>query len=55
MLTTIDKAIAGGVVAFVANWALAHYHLAIPADLQDALASVIVACLVWAVPNKATT
>lgn len=54
MLTTLDKAIAGGVVSFVANWLLVHYHISLPADFQVAITGVIVAALVWVTPNKDT-
>ena len=51
MLTTVDKAIAGGVVSFIANWLLAHYHITLPADFQVALSGLIVAVIVWVTPN----
>lgn len=54
MMTTIDKAIAGGIVSFIANWLLAHYHVALPADLQVALSGLIVAVIVWVTPNIET-
>lgn len=51
MLTTVDKAIAGGVVSFIANWLLAHYQITLPADVQTAMSGLIVAVVVWATPN----
>ena len=51
MLSTIDKAIAGGIVSFIANWLLAHYHVTLPADFQVALSGVIVSVIVWVTPN----
>jgi hypothetical protein len=51
MLTTVDKAIAGGVVSFLANWLLAHFQITLPADFQTALSAMIVAAIVWITPN----
>ena len=51
MLTTFDKAIAGGAVSFVANWLLAHYQITLPADVQTGLSGLIVAVIVWVTPN----
>lgn len=51
MFTTVDKAIAGGVVSFVANWLAAHYGLTLPADVQTAITGLIVALFVWLTPN----
>mgnify|MGYP001552043726 CR=1 FL=1 len=52
MLTTVDKAIAGGVVSFLATEAATYLHIAIPADVQTAITGVIVALMVWLIPNK---
>lgn len=51
MLTTVDKAIAGGIVSFVANWLLVHFHVTLPADVETAMSGLIVALVVWATPN----
>ena len=51
MLTTIDKAIAGGVVSFLANWLLVRFHITLPADVQVALTGLLVSLAVWVTPN----
>lgn len=51
MFTTFDKSIAGFVVSWIANECMAYFHVALPADLQTALAALIVAVLVWVTPN----
>ena len=51
MLTTMDKAIAGGVVSLLANWLLMYFHVQLPADVQTALAGLLVAIIVWVTPN----
>jgi len=55
MLTTIDKAIAGGVVSLLANVALNFFHISVPDDVKTAVAALIVAVIVWATPNKQVT
>lgn len=51
MFTTIDKAIAGALVSWVANECLIYFHITLPADVQTALAGLIVGILIWATPN----
>jgi hypothetical protein len=55
MITTMDKAVAGGIVSFAANWLLAHYQITIPAEMQTAVTGLIVAIVVWVCPNKDAT
>ena len=51
MMTTLDKAIAGGAVSFLANWLLVRFQITLPADIQTALTGLIVGIIVWVTPN----
>lgn len=51
MLTTFDKAIAGGIVSWIANELFIYFHVSLPADVQTALAAFIVGMIVWITPN----
>lgn len=58
-LSTISKAIAGGIVALVVSW-LAHYGVTLSPVIHDTVASIALSLaayivghgIVWIVPNK---
>jgi len=52
MLTSVDKAIAAGVVSLLCNVAANYFHIIVPDDVKTAIAALIVAGVVWATPNK---
>ena len=51
-LTNLVKENAKAIVAFIATFLAGHFGLDIPADVQLAVASLIVAVLTWLFPNK---
>lgn len=53
-LRTVAKAIAGGVVAWLVTELHHRLDWHVPAEMQTALIGIVVAGVVWVVPNKLT-